>query len=111
MPKTLRIRDFSVTVRLGKAPDRWYDSKTTNGQIEVVVDSNLDKLDQIAALFAAVSRYMRDPADWAMFIQNNVFDVDWMNAIVTTKKKSKGATSTVLADLGDDVKMIKRLGH
>jgi hypothetical protein len=84
---------------------------------ELIIHASLDERQQSAALITLLSILNEDPAykgHLAPTLNESLYKVEWYTsgkpAAVATKP-SKDATRTQVLDMGDDIKMIKRVGH
>jgi len=119
IPKSVKILDKTCQVRLMKVKGDWAVISNKNDNLEIQIDPKLSDQDQLAALFSAVSDIITkrskevSPAiSWRVFIQDNVFAVDWFNQLIKVKAKDKRPVPdrTILEDCGDDIKIIRRTG-
>lgn len=119
LPKTIKIVDRSYQIVETKLKEGWKLVTGKDGDVLIQVDSRRSPSDQNAALFSAVcdiidsrSAEVTPKIAWGMFIRDNVFEVDWLfTAVKPSKKAARIETQTILEDLGDDLKIIKRSGH
>mgnify|MGYP000435024678 CR=1 FL=1 len=124
LPKTITIATEDKTVfqiTVSRLP------KNANGQqITGVLDeeakrikihSKLDDKAQSVALIRMLEELGRLPAyadTLAPTLLDSLYTIEWYNSgrpAAVAAKPSKDSTKTQMLDMGDDIKMIKRVGH
>jgi len=117
MPKTLKIlgTTYSVTAKTLPETEKYRLALSSK---QIFVNASLDKDDRAAFLLSAVStilsKKLKD-ADllalhWAIFVQDNIFDLNWISPTITSVSKKQFAEGTTTKNVGGDIRLIVRTG-
>lgn len=117
MPKTLKIlgTTFSVVIKTLPEADKYRVSAPTK---QIYINAALSKDERASFLLSAVStilsKRLKDTdllaLHWALFIQDNVFDINWLNPTISNVSRKPFAEGTTTKDVGGDVRLIIRTG-